>query len=255
MRTLMRLRDKKGFTLVELVVVIGMIAVLAAIIFPMFSNSGKSQEASAKAKSFYFGVQKVIVQYRSESPEKDSEFISYAKDGATVTIGDGDYLYLTAKAEAGKGFTEIRLSELPAPDDGSPANTAQGYKALQTFAIIDPTSADHSLLDNLNTFSTDDDYGYYYALIDDKCRVAMTYWTGYNEIADLSRSTPGSSAYSKVTVEVTDDYYVDEYVIGAYPLRYAFEESKLFDKIDLPEDDTSEETSSEEAAPDPEETP
>ena len=172
-----------------------------------------------------------------------------------MTIGDGDYLYLTAKAEAGKGFTEIRLSELPAPDDGSPANTAQGYKALQTFAIIDPTSADHSLLDNLNTFSTDDDYGYYYALIDDKCRVAMTYWTGYNEIADLSRSTPGSSAYSKVTVEVTDDYYVDEYVIGAYPLRYAFEESKLFDKIDLPEDDTSEETSSEEAAPDPEETP
>ena len=236
MRTLMRLRDKKGFTLVELVVVIGMIAVLAAIIFPMFSNSGKSQEASAKAKSFYFGVQKVIVQYRSESTEKDSEFISYAKDGATVTIGDGDYLYLTAKAEAGKGFTEIRLSELPAPDDGSPANTAQGYKKLQTFAIIDATSADHSLLDSFNTFTTEDDHGYYYALVDEKCKVIMTYWTGDDEISEMSRSTESSPVFSKSFIEPTDNYKVDGYILGAYPERYAMLGYTLFEKQDIPED-------------------
>ena len=127
MRTLIRLRNKKGFTLVELIVVVAIIAVLSAIIFPMFLNSGKSQEAVAKAKSFYFGSQNVMIQFRADQPEKDTGFFTYPYGGETVTIGEGDYLYITAKAESGKGFTEIRLSNLQAPDDGSPANTAQGY--------------------------------------------------------------------------------------------------------------------------------
>ena len=236
MRTLIRFRNKKGFTLVELIVVVAIIAVLSAIIFPMFLNSGKSQEAVAKAKSFYFGSQNVMIQFRADQPEKDTGFFTYPYNGGTVTIGEGDYLYITAKAESGKGFTEIRLSNLQAPDDGSPANTAQGYTALQTFAIIDATSADHSLLDSFNTFTTEDDHGYYYALVDEKCKVIMTYWTGDDEISEMSRATESSPVFSKSFIEPTDNYKVDGYILGAYPERYAMLGYTLFEKQDIPED-------------------
>ena len=103
------------------------------------------------------------------------------------------------------------------------ANTAQGYVVMQTYALMDETSADHKLLDSFNTFSTDDDYGYYYALVDDQCRVIMT-----------------SAAFTKTTVVTTGDYYVDSYILGAYPERYAFDDMTLFKEVKAYDyDDTS----------------
>lgn len=240
MRKLIQLNNKKGFTMVELIVVIGIIGILTAIILPASLNAGKPQEAQAKAKSFYFGSQRILIQYRADAPDKDSGYFTYEYGESTATIGKGDYLYIAAKAEQGKGFTEIRLSNLQAPSEDVAANTAQGYVGMQTYALMDETSADHKLLDSFNTFSTDDDYGYYYALVDDQCRVIMTYWTGYEEIGDLSKATDDSAAFTKTTVVTTGDYYVDSYIIGAYPERYAFDDMTLFKEVKAYDyDDTS----------------
>ena len=141
MRKLIQLNNKKGFTMVELIVVIGIIGILTAIILPASLNAGKPQEAQAKAKSFYFGSQRILIQYRADAPDKDSGYFTYEYGAGTATIGKGDYLYIAAKAEQGKGFTEIRLSNLQAPSEDVAANTAQGYVVMQTYALMDETSS------------------------------------------------------------------------------------------------------------------
>ena len=231
MRKLIQLKNKKGFTLVELIVVIAMIGILTAIILPVSLNAGKPQAAQAKAKSFYFGTQKILVEYKTDAPEKDTGYLSYNKGGSTYTIGPGDYLYMYAKAEKYKGFTEVGLAKLDAPSDGSAANTATGYQQYQYAEVINASSTDHSLLDKLNTFSTDDDTGYYYALIDDQCRVIMTYWLEFVDIAYISKATDASAEFSKTMITTTSDYTVDDTILGAYPERYAFDDATLFEEV------------------------
>ena len=231
MRRLMQLKNKKGFTLVELIVVLAMIGVLTAIILPLSMNAGKPQAAVAKAKSFYFGSQRILIQYRADSPELQTGYLSYKKGAMTYTINTGDYMYICAKAEKNNGFTELKLAKLSAPADGTAANPA-----------------DHSLLDKLNTFSTDDDEGYYYALVDDQCKVIMTYWCE-TFIDDISKSTDTASTYSKTTIFPTDNYYVDGYLLGAYPERYSMLGYTMFSEVDLPADPSASTTAS--AAPAP----
>ena len=238
MRRLIYLHNKKGFTLVELIVVLAMIGVLTAIILPLSMNAGKPQAAVAKAKEFYFGSQRILIEYRADAPEKQTVYLSYENGGMTYTVGSGDYLYMCAKAEKYKGFTELKLAKLDAPSDDSPANTAQGYLQFQYAVTIDSASPDHELLDKLNTFSTDEDEGYYFALVDDMCKVVMTYWCE-TVIEDISRVTDTSSDFSKTTIEPTDNYYVDGYLLGAYPERYSMLGYTMFNQVDLPPDETT----------------
>ena len=248
MQRLMQLKNKKGFTLVELIVVLAMIGVLTAIILPLSMNAGKPQAAVAKAKSFYFGSQRILIQYRADSPELQTGYLSYKKGAMTYTINTGDYLYICAKAEKNNGFTELKLAKLSAPADGTAANPATGYTQFQFAAEITASSTDHSLLDKLNTFSTDDDEGYYYALVDDQCKVIMTYWCE-TFIDDISKSTDTASTYSKTTIFPTDNYYVDGYLLGAYPERYSMLGYTMFSEVDLPADPSTSTTASATPAP------
>lgn len=66
-------RKKKGFTIVELVIVIAVIAILAAVLIPTFSNvveSAKKNSAMQTAKNNYTEYL-TSVSYENETPEKD----------------------------------------------------------------------------------------------------------------------------------------------------------------------------------------
>ena len=70
---LKRLTNKKGFTLVELIVVIAIILVMSAIVTVAMSTGSTQREAdSSKAKSFYYNIQEIM----SEQKFKDDFVIS-----------------------------------------------------------------------------------------------------------------------------------------------------------------------------------
>lgn len=211
-----RLRNSKGFTMVELIVVIGIIGILTAIMLPVFANSGKSQEANARAKSFYYAAQNVFIDYKADNTDssvtegyfKFAGGTKYAKDAAGGK--NATYLYVCAYAEAGKGFTKVSVSTTDQADNFT---SAAGYKCMA--APEEQASGD--LLDALNTFSTTDDEGYYYALVDSQCRVVSAYWSK-DDMNTLSDDTSG--VYKKASVQFTDNYVVDYSVVGAFPTEY-----------------------------------
>lgn len=63
-RYLQRMKTRKGFTIVELIVVIAIIGILTAVIVPSLNNErSKIEEARATAKDFYAAVQMVMSKY------------------------------------------------------------------------------------------------------------------------------------------------------------------------------------------------
>lgn len=63
-QTLQKLKAKKGFTIVELVVVLAIIAVLVAVIVPGLSTrKAKISEANSAARDFYTAVQSIMTKY------------------------------------------------------------------------------------------------------------------------------------------------------------------------------------------------
>lgn len=81
----MKRNNKKGFTIVELVVVIAVIAILAAVLIPTFSGvTAKAKDAAAKADA-----RAIATQYISDHPEAAEEDTVYVDlDGKNTTKDD-----------------------------------------------------------------------------------------------------------------------------------------------------------------------
>ena len=222
-----RLQSRKGFTIVELVVVIAIIGVLAAIMLPMFANSGKPQEAVAKAKSFYYATQSVFIDYKARDTKMTEGYFTftdggtekYAKDAVAGGLGgqNATYLYVVAHAEPEKGFTSVELSV----SEESADSPEEGYICMK--APVVQTSGE--LLDALNGFSLTDDYGYYYALVDSQCRVQACYWS--QEYIDVL-SDNGADPFKKSEIKFTSNDTIDDIIVGAFPASFSASGESMF---------------------------
>ncbi len=90
----MKNNKKRGFTIVELVIVIAVIAILAAVLIPTFSNViAKANESKA--------LQEARNMYYDWLASNDADGKSYAEDLANITIKiqSGDYYFTVTKGQ------------------------------------------------------------------------------------------------------------------------------------------------------------
>ncbi len=104
-----RLKDKKGFTLIELIVVLAILVVLMAIALPTFSgliDDSKQKTADANARTVYTAA-KAYITMNSTEPVSDTDSI-YAD---AIKKGIDDYL--------GEGFDDVTITSILYKTDGT----------------------------------------------------------------------------------------------------------------------------------------
>ena len=101
----MKKMNKKGFTIVELVIVIAVIAILAAVLIPTFASLvGKADESAAK--------QEATNQYKDLLIEYNADFNpNTTTDGVDCYIVSGDYVYEVVNGEI--ALSEVAVGSIP----------------------------------------------------------------------------------------------------------------------------------------------
>lgn len=90
------MRDQRGFTLIELLVVIAIIAILAAILFPVFSQArDKARSASCLSNLRQFAL--ATLAYVQDYDERFPQSV-YSMDNRVLRPGSGDRVFLVFDA-------------------------------------------------------------------------------------------------------------------------------------------------------------
>lgn len=201
-----RLLKKQGFTLVELIVVIAIIAIMLAMVIPNLSiASEKEREYKEKARSFYSNVQELII---------DDKLAGNALPGGTSGY-NLVYVELLTQSTSTACEAKIYMTSSTAVNSFSSADITTkligDFKGLDSSEITyaDATGKFNEFaysLYKILRLSDIDNNVYCYAIIDSKYRVETVYYS-MNPVDDIIGQE------FKADARVSNN----QYLTGAYP--------------------------------------
>ena len=112
----MKKMNRKGFTIVELVIVIAVIAILAAVLIPTFSGITARAQESARLQETRNAMMNYLAQQENGVIANNTEFY-YFEDGVpteTKTVNVYKYVYANGKLTAEKNTVAVEVTVTPA---------------------------------------------------------------------------------------------------------------------------------------------
>lgn len=212
-----RLLKKQGFTLIEMIVVVAIIAIMLGIVIPLFrTEDSHVQAAKEKARAFYSNVQELIIDEKlagTALPNASGSNYIYVKlwIPSTSTVCSAD-IYLS-DSNAASDILSDKIATYGGLEDsditpGTVSDWAEfGYSLYKILRI---TEIDENYLETGSEKQT----AYFYAEVDSKYRVV----TAYYSMGDASRVV-GGEFNSEARVGS------DGILTGAYPFDKCAETS------------------------------
>ncbi len=202
-----RSMNKKGFTMVELIVVIAIIAIISAIVIPSMLASDVPTKAKTYAKSYFFTAQEFFSRKKIAD---DARALDESDPNAKGTYSaiPNTVLYLYTVVDSFGRPTESGVL----PGTGTPTSSVTNADIQANTVVSQPYKdlvADFS--DYMERYLKECDFaGTYFVVVDGDFRVHAAYW---------SDATFDELKAAKPDFSFDDDCVVGGYWCGAFPLE------------------------------------
>jgi len=138
------LKKKKGFTIIELVIVIAVIAILAAVLIPTFSNVISKANASAALQEANNAYKEALIDQKDAALENDKTFIYVTQSGKT-------YKFTLSSGTLAEDTTYSGTLPTASADDGTTATTTYIWTVTDNKVVVEIGEKDFGELDVANS--------------------------------------------------------------------------------------------------------